>query len=539
MRLGCGDQSCDANVIRQYHHLKFAVKGVPIVAAGRHQLVGGGVMGREGDVEAGGPEFSSVEQVTRQQFCQTFWEIVKRMPRSVRLFTDRHRPLFSQKGYWLCLLLIGYLSARWGIHLATLVDPERLVPVSTLSVILSIPSVLFLYLFGAMFVYYFSKLPNRIELFTVLFLLRVLVGIILALTFQYDDEVVFHTSAIKQQVYGLSVGGGGYYNVMNMLYAAFGPNLLLPKVINAFLGSLLPFIVYDVGRQIFDDPASGKRAFWFAGFLPPLVVFSAVNLKEIATALLLVIIPWFLISAPRYAVLKIMGVATSTVVLYWLRGAPWVAVAMAGVAVHIIVPTRFRGWLRLRLWSRVVLIGIVAYLVWPILIKPVTHQLYSRITQEAYFIERFSGSSATVMQFIDTQNPLTFKNIFILFFRGLFSPSPLRFVFDYSLATLIEAVSMIVWYVLFPFALVGFLAERRKGATLALGMIAIGVLVLSSVGIIAGADPYRHRIAGLGLLCILAGGGLKRGVFRKYRWVSGLWWLGAFVFTGAWIGLRF
>ena len=66
------------------------------------------------------------------------------------------------------------------------------------------------------------------------------------------------------------------------------------------------------------------------------------------------------------------------------------------------------------------------------------------------------------MQYIDLENPLAPRNFIVLFLRGLFSPSPLRFLFDYGLDTLVEAVNMLTWYLLFPLGVIGFLSERQR-----------------------------------------------------------------------------
>jgi hypothetical protein len=142
------------------------------------------------------------------------------------------------------------------------------------------------------------------------------------------------------------------------------------------------------------------------------------------------------------------------------------------------------------------------------------------------------------MQFVDRQNPLSPKNLGVLFLRGLYSPVPLRLLFDRHLTLVIEALIVTTWYVLFPFAVAGLLAERYKGAVVACGVIALGIVTMASMGTMAGSDPYRHRIAAMGLLFTLAGGGLNRECSRKYQWVFYLWWLGAFLFVIAWITFR-
>lgn len=450
-----------------------------------------------------------------------------------------HKRIPFSLRHWLIVIGLGYFAGRIAVNLVSMVDPERLVPISAESIIQSIPFTLFLYLLGIVLVLLRQTPPNRISLFTIAFSLRVIIGITLAFTFQYDDERGFHEAGIEQ-VYGLFSldAGKGYYHLVNILYAIFGPNLLLPKALNAFWGSLLPFFAYDLGRQLFASKA-GWRAFLFTAFLPPLVIFSAVNLKEIATAFLLVLTVWFLVIPRRYTD-KIVGVLISLSLLYWLRREVFTLVCTAGVITIILgEKVRVNQLSQLRLWLKIAFaVALFVFFLRPVLIEPITQMTLSRMTRETYFIERFAESQATAMRFVDVSSPLSLKNLGILFLRGLFSPSPLRFLFDRGLDTIIEAFNMLVWYLLVPFAIIGFLAGRRQSAILACGVIVLGVLAISTMGIMVGSDPYRHRIVMFGLLFILAAGGLKWDAFRRNRLIFYLWWLGAFVFTGLWMVFR-
>jgi hypothetical protein len=456
--------------------------------------------------------------------------------------TEWTRGAIVQVSYWLAIVLLSYICGRFVLNLVAVVDYARLEPILVGPILQALPLTLLLYFLGVIIVSSASRMHGRVRLFTAAFFLRVVVGIVLALVFQYDDERGLHAAGIEQ-AYGLFSwkGGSGYYHLVNILYAIFGPNLLLPKVVNALLGSLLAFMAYDLGCWMFSDPKVGWRAFLFTAFLPPLVVFSAVNLKEIATAFLLVLILWLLLVPQRSGIWKITGAIGSTVVLYWLRGAPWAAIATAGVITYVILGETwsFTGLLRMRSWPRILLsVAVFVLFVSPFLIEPITQIVLSRLTQETYFIKRFTGSKATVMHFVDTGNPISPGNLGILFLRGLFSPSPLRFVVDYGPDTMIEATNMVVWYLLFPFAMVGFLAGRGKGGFVACGVMALGVLALTSMGIMVGSDPYRQRTAMLGLMFILAAGGLNRESSRGRRWVLCLWAFGALAFTGLWLGWR-
>jgi hypothetical protein len=304
---------------------------------------------------------------------------------------------------------------------------------------------------------------------------------------------------------------------------------------------LLPFFAYDLGQRFFNDPKAAWRAFWFTAFLPPLVLYSAVNLKEIATALLYVLTLWFLIVPRQYSVGKILGVGTSVSLLYWLRGVPWAAIAVTGVILYFILGEswRIKDLLRLRSCLKIILaIVLFAFFVSSFVIQPLSQMVIQRLLPGSYFIQRFTGSKATIMQFVNAQNPLSMTNLVILFLRGLFSPPPLQFLFSNNFGTILAVTNTLVWYFLFPFGMIGFWTERRKGAVVACGVIALIALVVATMGVMVGSDPYRHRIPILGLLFVLAGGGFTSVRSRQYKWVLYIWLIGIFVFTGVWIILK-
>jgi len=379
-------------------------------------------------------------------------------------------------------------------------------------------------------------IPKAAAWYSLLFAVRIIVAILLSAIFQYDDERVFHHAAVYQ-VYGIGsfAAGRAYYHLGNVLYSIFGANILLPKVVNVFLGSLLPYFAFDIARWLFGNRKAGWRALLITGLFPPFIIFSAVNLKEIATGFCLVLIVWILLNPKKSYLWRFAGSGLCVWVLYWLRGAPWAMVGIMGVFGYYTLTMRLRFSSFMKVAGLAVLGGV---LVVPPLLDQIQQMVWSRTTQEEYFITRFSGSEATVTRFVDVEDPLSGRNLAVLFLRGLFFPSPLRFFMDYGIGTQVEALNMLVWYVLFPLAVIAFLAYRRKGAAVACAVMTVGVLIIATMGIVVGGDPYRHRMVAAGLLASLAAGGVERDILRCFQWVIWLWVLGAAGFTGLWIALR-
>lgn len=444
--------------------------------------------------------------------------------------------------FWLAVILAVILTSLFlgweAIWLSSTIDFNRLVPISTNNILQALLLAASLYSLGIILTGWRRKPREGVALFTLAFALRVFTAVVLGFLFQFDDERVFHLAGIEQQygLFSLDVGHG-YYHLVNMLYAVFGPNLLLPKVVNAFLGSLLPFFTYDLAQRFFNDAKAAWRAFWFTAFLPPLVIFSAVNLKEVATAFLFVLTLWSLV-VPRYRIRKIIGVVVLVVLLYWLRGAPWASIDVTGVITYFILGEswRLKDLLRSRSWLKIVFVmGLFAFIVSPFVIHPVTQMVLHRLTRDTSAIERFSASKAAVIQFVNVENPLAPKNLVILFLRGLFSPSPLRLLFSHNLDTILGSINMLVWYILFPFALIGFWIERRRGIVTACGVMALGVLAMVTMGTMVGSDPYRQRMDMFGMLFILASGGFTRERRQTHIRLLYIWLIGIILFTGVWL----
>jgi len=442
---------------------------------------------------------------------------------------------------WVSVIVIACVASVLANHITSLIDSGRMLPISWGSVIWAVPLAVVCYFLGIATIFYLADIPHPIPLFTAVFVLRLILGFVLSVLFQADDELTFHYAGIEHPYGVISWNEGkGYYHLVSMLYSAFGPNFLLPKVVNTLIGSLIPFFLYDLSRQCFNEPKAAWRSFLFAAFLPPLVLFSALSLKEILTVFLLVLTLWLLIVPRRSTVWKIGAAVFSSSILYWLRGAPWAAVAVAGVIAYSVLGETWglKGMRKRRVVPGLLLGSLLALFALSFLSETIRERIGSRLTEETYYKQRFEGSSATVMQFVDKSNAFAPKNLGVLFLRGFYTPSPFRFLFDYSLSSIIEASVMIVWYLLFPFAVAGFLAERHKGIVVACGVVVCAILAIVSMGVMFGTDPYRHRIAAMGLVFTLAGGGFQNGIFARFRWVFRFWWIGAFLFTAVWIVFR-
>jgi hypothetical protein len=451
----------------------------------------------------------------------------------------RSKAFVIQSATRLTTVFIGCLASYIAFVVISSVDFDHLIPVDMKLVLESLPFMFLVYFIGLATVACLSGIPDRLTLFTFAFFLRAAISIALSLVFQYDDELAFHYAGIEHRhLESPWSSSGGYYWIVSNLYHIFGANLLLPKFVNSFWGSLLPFLAYDIGQRLFNNYRVARRAFLFAAFLPPLVVYSAVNLKEILTAFLLVLTLWFLIIPHRSIVQRALGVFIGVVMMYWVRGAPWAAQALIAPVAYLLFGNilRIRGVSGSNWILSVVFLGVLMFVTSPFVFRTIEETMLSRTTEESYYVQSFADSSATVSEFVDSSNPLSAKNCLVLFVRGLYSPPLLRVLFgQFHVDLIIEGVNMMVWYVLTPFAITSVVARRYEAPIITCGLTVLAVLVMATAGTMVGADPYRHRMTMMGLFSILAAGGFETEQLHGRRWVFYLWWTGAVLFSIAWL----
>lgn len=444
-----------------------------------------------------------------------------------------HNPSFF---LWALGFLGAFIAAIISIHLYSLRDPSDLLLISLEDVINLFPSAILFFVVGFVFVKRRWGSAGGITLFLIAYWMRVFVGIFLASLFQYDDEIGFHLKS-EPPTWNILLFTPrlAYHHLTDLLYAVFGANILVPKAFNALVGSLLPFLVYDLGYRLFESRRVASWAMIFTAFLPPLVVYSGVNLKEILTAFGFVAIIWFLGFDRPFTVGKIVGLAALLAFLYWLRGPVWAMIGMVGIVCYVFLE-------RERLFEEKISFALPLVFLILFIISIGILFIYNPI--EIYdkpFIEgldSFQSSRAQVSQYLDISSPFAIKNQVVLFLRALYSPTPLSVVLSYGIGKMIESLNMLSWYLLFPLALIGALSNGHKSAVIVAALIILGVYTMAAVGVTFLGEIHRHRMPVMGLVSVMAAGGLQLGVLRKYGWIVLFWWLGALIFNIWWTVLR-
>ncbi|HVF31406.1 MAG TPA: hypothetical protein VM933_00100, partial [Acidimicrobiales bacterium] len=413
--------------------------------------------------------------------------------------------------------------------------PALLTPISVADVLSAFPALALAAAVGAS-ILLLSRRDRRAALrtFRLAFALRAGMAVVLAFSFQFDDEAGLHAFA------GGAGSSGGYVVVLGWLYAVFGVNLMVAKALNVLLGSLLVVVVADLVAH----RAEQRVARWIALVCPPLVIYAAVNLKETGTALLLVLglaaVVRALhqdISIPRAALYG----ASCGGALWFLRGAAWaglVGLALAGgLAFELIASRRGRDRRRLLLIVPVFLVAVG--FAGPALARTVrTEYVAQRVGNDrvtSYYVDRTYATGSGVTGYLDTGDPLGARNLALLWGRGLFVPSPFRALTAPSSPRTVELAGTVGWYAVVFLGARGAARDwRSRGTPLLVGaalLLSFSTASLSSLG----ADPARHRLVVIPLLCALAAksagprppGGLVRlvpyGVLLGAALYNGLW----------------
>ncbi len=100
----------------------------------------------------------------------------------------------------------------------------------------------------------------------------------------WSGDALFQTSFVRK---GDPVA---YYYIVGVLYYILGHWTLLPKLVNCCVGALTVPLVYRIALAISGDPATALRSARYTAYFPSLVLWSALLLRDIWTAWLVLLI---------------------------------------------------------------------------------------------------------------------------------------------------------------------------------------------------------------------------------------------------------
>jgi hypothetical protein len=85
-------------------------------------------------------------------------------------------------------------------------------------------------------------------------------------------------------------GRNGYFFIVAVEYFLFGAWPLLPKIVNAAAGALAVPLVFEVGNRVTGNVSAGLTAARYVAYFPSLVLWSALNIRDVWVVLLILLI---------------------------------------------------------------------------------------------------------------------------------------------------------------------------------------------------------------------------------------------------------
>lgn len=298
----------------------------------------------------------------------------------------------------------------------------------------------------------------------------------------------------------------GYFQINGLFFALFGHTEVPIKIVNALVGALVVRYVYLLGRRLYGQSAA-RRAAVLTAYFPSLILWSAVNIRDVWMILLLTYAAW------RGAKLQANG-RTRDVLLY--------AVAVLAVSrlrdymVYLLLIPPVIGPLIARRGSlgRNFILAAVASVVGLLLIQQgiVGERTESRLSLEAIALARqnmATGGSAFVPTATITTpaGALLFLPIGLTYF--FFSPFPWQIT---SVLKALALPEMLFLYYLVPSIARGLARAVRERFRESVQMLLLTALIATSYALGSGnvGTMYRHRAQTLPFLLILAGAGATK-----------------------------
>ena len=388
-----------------------------------------------------------------------------------------------------------------------------------------------------------SSPKDRFQVFSIGFCIRLIVGVMLSYIYQAQDEQILHIKA-EELTYGIentSRESDGYPRMLAVLYSIFGPNLLIPKVANSLLGSILPFILYDIARSLSPNPRVARTVLYFSVFFPPLLFYSSMNLKELPSAFLLALTVWALFVLRWSFLFRLAFALLLTMVTYYMRGA-WAILPGLVAFVYAILgnPVSFRAAGTLFAWKLSVVAALLLVSMFPM--RSVVEGVLAHIDYRL-FIGTYAGfatlrttEGSVTRGLLDIDHPWSVRNIAIQLLRAPFSPSPLAILYDPSVQTFIDSLNGLTQYMLMPLALMGFVANWRQREVLMLGLLQLSMLAISGLSLMLGLTIQRHSVPQFVVLYVLAGIGTV--TWRERRWIFPVWFMLVALYTVIYAALK-
>jgi hypothetical protein len=305
----------------------------------------------------------------------------------------------------------------------------------------------------------------------------------------------------------------GYFYVNAVMFYLFGTNQLPVKILNAFIGACSARYVFLLARSLFGANV-GRRAALFCEFLPSLVLWSVLNIRDVWVVFLILFISWKSYAVVRgYSPGSLVSVVLGSLALTWFRDYLFYVVAIPPV-VAILIGRRSH-------LMRNFVLALAAGFGIMLLVQHAQAgaTAIDRMTLEALSKTRqdLAIGGSTVGENVDISTPgkaLAYLPMGLVYF--LFSPFPWQITSFLKAFTLPE---MLLIYFLTPAMFRGIRYTLRTRLREALQILLVTTLLTVSYALGEGnvGTLYRHRAQAISMYLMFAAAGLELKKTRELQ----------------------
>jgi Dolichyl-phosphate-mannose-protein mannosyltransferase len=296
----------------------------------------------------------------------------------------------------------------------------------------------------------------------------------------------------------------GYFYINAVFFYVFGHTEVPLKLLNAFLGAFSTRYVFLIARELF-GAAVARRSALFGAFFPSLILWSAVNIRDVWVIFLILYVSWKSLQVVRgHSTLALINVALAIYAITFFRDYLFFVVALPPLVAFLIGG---RG----NVGRNFIVALLAAFAVVFLLQHGAGSSAADRMSLESMSRVRqdmaFGGSAYN--ENVDISTPgraLTFLPLGIAYF--LFSPFPWQIT---SLLKLFSLPEMLLIYRLAPAMLRGIRHTIRTRFREAMQILLLTALLTVSYALGEGnvGTLYRHRAQAILFYLMFAAVGLE------------------------------
>ncbi len=314
--------------------------------------------------------------------------------------------------------------------------------------------------------------------------------------------------------YRTAAGGEfGFHYINAVIFFIFGKFVLLPKIFNAFIGSLVCIYIYRIAKVCFNVRIA-RLAAWLTVFFPSMITWSCLNVKDMYVILLMLIVVFRALKLREEVTLgSVLTVVVSLALMRTMRNyLPFLIIASLGMSFFVLSQKHI---------MRNYILGLFLLLA---IIFQANVSGFQIVPKQTLSLEKMqdirSGMSratkaASYYSDADISRPgsaAAYLPIGMAYF--LFSPFPWT-IDPARFRQLLSIPELIIWYALIPSLLRGLRYSARSNFYYSSILFALIFPMILAYSLAEGnvGTAFRHRAQVMVFLLIFAAAGwiVKRG----------------------------